>query len=110
MVRYLVFNQSSAEREARVRARRIPGSARVSRVGDGVSLSRTFRKLVLARRQNRRARRARYPEARCCAHPSSARLCALKRRPAYALENLHSFLRASRRAVRTVALTERDFE
>jgi len=38
------------------------GSARVSRAGDGVSLSRTFEKIVLARGQNQRARRARYPE------------------------------------------------
>jgi vitamin B12 transporter len=37
------------------------GSARVSRAGDGVSLSRTFEKIVLAGRQNQRARRARYP-------------------------------------------------
>ena len=58
--------------------RSILGSARVSRAGDGVSPSRTFlewaskkksganksarsRKIVLARRQNQRARRARYP-------------------------------------------------
>src|SRR5436309_13592227 len=39
------------------------GSARVSRAGDGVSPSRTFKKIVLARRQNQRARRARSPGA-----------------------------------------------
>src|SRR5438270_224314 len=38
------------------------GSARVPRVGEAVSGSRTFGKLVSARRRNQRARRARYPE------------------------------------------------
>src|SRR5436190_12995196 len=39
-----------------------PGSARVSRVGDDVSLSQTFLKIVSARRRNQHARRVRYPE------------------------------------------------
>src|SRR5689334_12831865 len=39
----------------------ILGSARVSRVGDCVSQSRTFQKLVSARHRNQRPRRARYP-------------------------------------------------
>ena len=41
--------------------RHVLGSARVSRAGDGVSPSRTFQKIVLAKRKNQRARRARYP-------------------------------------------------
>src|SRR5205814_10476135 len=41
----------------------IPGSARVSRVGESVSLSRTFLKIVSARRRNQHARRVRYPES-----------------------------------------------
>jgi vitamin B12 transporter len=39
-----------------------PGSARVSRAGDVVSTSRTFMKIVSARRRNQHARQARYPE------------------------------------------------
>jgi hypothetical protein len=39
-----------------------PGSARVSRVGEVVSGSRTFSKIVSARRRNQHARRVRYPE------------------------------------------------
>src|SRR6266403_119739 len=38
------------------------GSARVSRVGEAVSGSRTFSKIVSARRRNQHARRVRYPE------------------------------------------------
>src|SRR6267378_5385247 len=41
----------------------IPGSARISRVGESVSLSRTFLKIVSARRRNQHARRVRYPES-----------------------------------------------
>ena len=44
----------------------VPGSARVSRVGDDVSSSQTFPKLVSARRRNQHARRVRYPETVAC--------------------------------------------
>jgi len=40
-----------------------PGSARVSRAGGRVPRSRTFKKIVLARRQNQHARRVRYPDS-----------------------------------------------
>jgi hypothetical protein len=40
----------------------VPGSARVSRVGDDVSSSQTFLKIVSARRRNPHAKRVRYPE------------------------------------------------
>jgi hypothetical protein len=44
------------------RTLQFPGSARVSRVGDDVSSSQTFLKIVSARRRNQHARRVRYPE------------------------------------------------
>ena len=54
------------------------GSARVSRAGDCVSQSRTLLKVVLARHQNRHARRARYPAKSVCDRLLLLTLCFLQ--------------------------------
>ena len=48
--------------QALLEERRLPGSARVSRAGETVSVSRTL-KIVSGRRRNQHARRMRYPAA-----------------------------------------------
>jgi type II secretory pathway pseudopilin PulG len=55
---------------------RLPGSARVSRVGFGVSPKQSFKRSALARRQRQHARRVCYPAA--CAAQRSARFTLLE--------------------------------